>query len=55
MQEIVDQMRTALDSAAHRIGVEDGSAEFAKLNAIRFVENYRIMRSIEQAMMEERK
>jgi len=43
--EIIEQMRDGLDDMAAGIGTTD--PEWAKINAIRFVENYRIMRSME--------
>ena len=48
MEEAVRLMREGLDEMCVDMGATD--AEWAKLNAIRFVENYRIMRSLEQSM-----
>lgn len=50
-QEMVEKIREGLDEMVDFKGISD--AELLKINAIRFVENYRIMRVIEVTMDDE--
>lgn len=48
MESAIEQIREGLDELCAHLGSTD--AEWCKINAIRFVENYRIMRALEKAL-----
>lgn len=45
---MIKEMRDGLDAMLGQDGVQD--PEWAKINALRFMENYRVMRALEEAL-----